>query len=98
MAFISGQSANSWEPIAKNIDEIESAKIAQKLEELKVEHKIGRNGEVLVKSSDRASTKLKLTSEKIIGTEAVGLEIFDNLDYGMTEFSQKSSLSKSASR
>ncbi|MRX26850.1 flagellar basal-body MS-ring/collar protein FliF [Kangiella sp. HZ709] len=89
VGFYFWQSTNSWVALTDNADEIESAKIIKSLEELKVEHKVSPDGTVMVKASEKANTRLKLTSEKVLVSEAVGLEIFDNLDYGMTEFSQK---------
>ncbi|MCW8877923.1 MAG: flagellar basal-body MS-ring/collar protein FliF [Kangiellaceae bacterium] len=72
------------------LDESEAASIVQGLKDLKVDYELKDGGStILVDESQVNESKLSLMSSGAIPTNGVGLEIFDNTDYGMTEFAQK---------
>lgn len=73
-----------------DLSEEEAATVVEGLKELKVDYKIGQNGQsILVPKDSLNETKLNLLSTGITMDKTVGLEIFNNSDYGMTEFAQK---------
>ncbi len=68
----------------------DAASIVQGLKELKVPYQISSDGKAIsVESSQVHESRLSLMSKGILLNDTVGFELFDNTDYGMTEFAQK---------
>ncbi|MDM0122190.1 flagellar basal-body MS-ring/collar protein FliF [Variovorax arabinosiphilus] len=64
--------------------------MTSELERLKVPYVLGENGSsILVDKASVHATRLKLMGKEIPLHGAVGLELFNNTDFGMTEFAQK---------
>ncbi len=60
------------------------------LERLKVPYRLGDNGtSILVDKATVHATRIKLMGKELPLQGAVGLELFNNTDFGMTEFAQK---------
>ena len=68
----------------------DSAVMVAELDRLKVPYKIADSGTtILVEKELVHSTRLKLLGKELPLHGAVGLELFNNSDFGMTEFAQK---------
>ncbi|MEO6936642.1 MAG: flagellar basal-body MS-ring/collar protein FliF [Collimonas sp.] len=66
-----------------------SAMVAE-LDRMKVPYKLGDNGtSILVDKETVHQTRLKLMSKELPLHGTVGFELFNNTDFGMTEFAQK---------
>jgi len=60
------------------------------LERLKIPYRLGDNGTaILVDKATVHATRIKLMGKELPLQGAVGLELFNNTDFGMTEFAQK---------
>ena len=60
------------------------------LERLKIPYRLGDNGtSILVDKATVHATRIKLMGKELPLQGAVGLELFNNTDFGMTEFAQK---------
>ncbi|MFS2205173.1 flagellar basal-body MS-ring/collar protein FliF [Variovorax sp. Varisp36] len=60
------------------------------LERLKIPYRLGDNGTaILVDKTTVHATRIKLMGKELPLQGAVGLELFNNTDFGMTEFAQK---------
>ncbi|SDJ59654.1 flagellar basal-body MS-ring/collar protein FliF [Variovorax sp. OV700] len=60
------------------------------LERLKIPYRLGDNGaSILVDKATVHATRIKLMGKELPLHGAVGLELFNNTDFGMTEFAQK---------
>lgn len=70
--------------------ETDAAEVTSGLQKLKVPYKIAGNGDTVLVPSDQVhQARLDLMSEGVPLRGVVGFEIFNETDYGMTEFSQK---------
>jgi flagellar M-ring protein FliF len=68
----------------------DTAAMVAELERMKVPYKIGGDGNsILVDASVVHATRLKLMGKDIPLHGAAGFELFNNADFGMTEFAQK---------
>src|SRR4051794_23533774 len=68
----------------------DTAAMAAELERMKVPYKIASDGNtLLVDASAVHATRLKLMGKDIPLHGAAGFELFNNADFGMTEFAQK---------
>lgn len=68
----------------------DSAAMVAELEKLKVPFEIGDGGtSLLVPKEDVYKTRIKLMGKELPLHGAVGFELFNNSDFGMTEFAQK---------
>ncbi|WP_020407791.1 flagellar basal-body MS-ring/collar protein FliF [Hahella ganghwensis] len=77
-------------PIYENLSLEQSAKVTEKLDELKVKYELAADGTVVkVEKEELPEIKVKLSSYNFLFDGATGFELFDEADYGMTEFSQK---------
>ncbi|MCG8673548.1 MAG: flagellar M-ring protein FliF [Pseudomonadales bacterium] len=77
-------------PLYQNLSEQDAAKIVEQLNSEKVEYKLQNNGrDILVNEADANQARLKLVSDGVQLGGGVGFEIFDEMDYGMTDFAQK---------
>lgn len=74
----------------KNLNEADAAKIASQLRDLKIDYGIGEAGSALLVDQDKIQeTRLLLAEDGMPLTGQAGYELFDDVDYGMSDFSQK---------
>jgi flagellar M-ring protein FliF len=79
-----------YQPLFIDLEPKDSAEIIKQLDALKAEYRINSaNGNVEVPVSEVHGTRLKLMGSDISLQGGVGYEIFDNSEFGMTEFAQK---------
>ncbi|ABC30791.1 flagellar M-ring protein FliF [Hahella chejuensis KCTC 2396] len=82
--------SHNYQVLYKDLDTEQAAKLTEKLNELKIPYQLGAQGsQVLVSQDDLYNAKLKLASSGYALNGGVGFELFDEADYGMTEFAQK---------
>ncbi len=68
----------------------DASAMTAELDRMKVPYQLGDDGTtILVEKKDLHATRLKLMSKDIPLHGAVGFELFNNTDFGMTEFAQK---------
>ena len=73
-----------------NLSARDAASMAEELDRMKQPYRLGADGtSILVDKAAVPSTRLKLMSKDIPLHGAVGFELFNNADFGMTEFAQK---------
>ncbi|OUS29799.1 flagellar M-ring protein FliF [Gammaproteobacteria bacterium 45_16_T64] len=73
----------------------DAAAIVGRLEELKIEYELSGDGNtILVAKDDLYATRLKMVGKDGPVTGSAGFELFDDADYGMTEFTQKVNLKR----
>lgn len=73
-----------------DLDPQDTAQIAGELDRMKVPYQIGAGDtSVLVEKSKVHGTRMKLMGKGVSLRGGVGFEIFNNTDFGMTEFAQK---------
>jgi flagellar M-ring protein FliF len=73
-----------------DLDPQDTAAIANELERLKIPYRVGANeASVLVEKANVHTSRLKLMGNGVNLRGGVGFEIFNNTDFGMTEFAQK---------
>jgi len=73
-----------------DLDPHDTAAIAAELDRLKIPYEVGPNEtSVLVDPAQVHTTRLKLMGKGVNLRGGVGFEIFNNTDFGMTEFAQK---------
>ena len=84
--FFVGQKATLF----ADLDESDSALMMEQLESMKVPYEIGDDGRsILVDESVVHEVRLKLMAQGVALKGGVGFEIFDDADFGMTEYTQK---------
>lgn len=70
--------------------EEDAARLADKLNSLKIEYELGNNGQAIyVDSQTVDDIRLQLVGEGLKPGNGVGYEIFDNLGYGVSDFAQR---------
>jgi len=80
----------SFQPLFTNLVPEDAAAITSKLQEQRVPYKIEGNGNVITVPSERVyELRLSLAAEGIPKGGFVGYEIFDQSEFGTTEFVQK---------
>lgn len=68
----------------------DAAAMTKELDQMKVAYRLGEDGTtILVDRSSVHQTRLKLMGKDLPLHGAVGFELFNNADFGMTEFAQK---------
>ncbi|SFC97659.1 flagellar basal-body MS-ring/collar protein FliF [Collimonas sp. OK412] len=68
----------------------DAAAMVAELDRMKVPYKLGDNGaSILVDKESVHQTRLKLMSKELPLHGTIGFELFNNTDFGMTEFAQK---------
>jgi flagellar M-ring protein FliF len=78
------------QPLFTELDPRDASAITAELERLKVPYKIGEDGAtILVDKSTVHATRLKVMGKGVDLKGTVGFEIFNNTDFGMTEFAQR---------
>jgi len=73
-----------------NLSARDAAAMTEELDRMKLPYRLGADGtSILVDKAAVPATRLKLMSKDIPLHGAVGFELFNNADFGMTEFAQK---------
>ncbi len=73
-----------------NLSPRDAASMTEELDHMKLPYRLGADGtSILVDKASVPSTRLKLMSKDLPLHGAVGFELFNNADFGMTEFAQK---------
>ena len=68
----------------------DAAAMAQELDKLKTPYRLGEDGTSILVDRDQVyKTRMKLMGKELPLRGAVGFELFNNSDFGMTEFAQK---------
>src|SRR5258706_6870501 len=82
---------DEYQPLFTELDTRDASAIAAELERMKIPYKV--TGEdsatLLVDKSQVHATRLKVMGKGVDLKGTVGFEIFNNTDFGMTEFAQK---------
>lgn len=79
-----------FQPLFTELQPEDAALMIQELEKISVDYKINEHtGTLDVPANEVHNTRLKLMGSDISLKGSVGYEIFDNSDFGMTEFAQK---------
>ncbi len=77
-------------PLYSNLAAEEAGKIVDKLNELKVAYEIGDGGKTVSVPSDQVyETRMKLASAGLPSPQNIGYALFDQTNFGMTDFVQK---------
>ncbi|WP_411993503.1 flagellar basal-body MS-ring/collar protein FliF [Agarivorans sp. DSG3-1] len=72
------------------VEQSEASKITKQLKELNIPFQLSENGTAIsVNENVVQETRINLAGEGVSITEPVGFEIFDDADFGLTEFAQK---------
>lgn len=78
------------EPLYTDLADQDAAKVIAQLDEMKVAHALSPDGKsILVDSSVAGETRLRIDGSNLGMNGGQGFELFDDADYGMTEFVQK---------
>jgi flagellar M-ring protein FliF len=78
------------QPLFTELDPHDAAAIAAELERMKVPYTVSDDGTtILVDKANVHATRLKIMGKGVDLKGTVGFEIFNNTDFGMTEFAQK---------
>lgn len=79
-----------YQPLYDNLNEEDAAKVLIQLQDMKVPYKLANDGQsVLVESQLLEETRVLLDGGSLSIKGGDGFELFDDIDYGMTEFAQK---------
>jgi flagellar M-ring protein FliF len=79
-----------YELLFGTLSQQDAAAMTAELDRMKVPYEVGADGaSILVERSAVHQTRLKLMGKDIPLHGAVGFELFNNTDFGMTEFAQK---------
>ncbi len=79
-----------YKPLFPELQIEDAAEIASQLDKIESSYRInGSSGALEVPAKDVHSTRLKLMSSNTALKSGIGYEVFDNSDFGMTEFAQK---------
>lgn len=83
------------EVLFSGLEARDAASVVRELERMKVEYQLAEGGTtILVPGKDVYHTRLKLMGTGMPLSGGVGFEIFDNSDFGMTEFAQRINLQR----
>ena len=81
---------SDYQVLFSDLDPGDAATIVAELDKLKVPYRLGADETtILVDASQVHATRLKLMGKGLNLRGGVGFEIFNNADFGMTEFAQK---------
>lgn len=79
-----------WQVLFADLAPQDAAAMAQELEKQKLPYQLGADGtSILVERDQVYRTRMKLMGKDLPLRGAVGFELFNNSDFGMTEFAQK---------
>jgi len=82
--------SKEYQSLFVGLEPKDSAAVVKQLDEMKVNYKINKdNGNVEVPAGELHNIRLKLMGSDVALNGGVGYEIFDNSDFGMTEFAQR---------
>jgi len=82
---------DEYQPLFTELDTRDASAIAAELERMKIPYKVAGedSATILVDKSQVHATRLKVMGKGVDLKGTVGFEIFNNTDFGMTEFAQK---------
>ena len=90
VAFAFWAVRTDYDVLFGNLSTRDAASMTEELDRMKLPYRLGADGtSILVDKAAVPSTRLKLMSKDIPLHGAVGFELFNNSDFGMTEFAQK---------
>ncbi|MCG3723696.1 flagellar basal-body MS-ring/collar protein FliF [Vibrio cincinnatiensis] len=79
-----------YEVLFDDLAQSDAAEITQSLKAMELPYSLENNGTTIKVDKRRIDdTRLELTSEQLLLTKPVGFEIFNDTDFGLTEFAQK---------
>lgn len=82
--------SNNYQPLFTNLTTEDTAAIVERLDENNVEYQLGGNGNtILVPESEIYRLRLDMASAGLPDQGVVGFEIFDNSEFGTTEFERR---------
>jgi len=82
--------APSWVPLFQGIELKEAATVTARLEEAGIEHRLERDGSlVLVREDELARARVLLAQAGVPASGRPGFELFDQPSWGMTDFTQR---------
>jgi flagellar M-ring protein FliF len=82
--------SNNYQPLFVNLTTSDTAAIVERLDENGVDYQLGGNGNtILVPESEIYRLRLDMASAGLPDQGVVGFEIFDNSEFGTTEFERK---------
>ena len=78
------------QPLYTDLPAQDAAQVVAQLDELKIPHQVSADGRnILVDSTLVGETRMRIDGSNLAVQGGQGFELFDNADYGMTEFVQK---------
>lgn len=81
---------DEYEIVYDELSQQDAATIVTELERAKVPYRLNHSGTaILLPKEEAAQIKLKLAGKGVASTNNVGFELFNNAEFGMTEFAQK---------
>jgi len=90
IAFVFVSQQVTWAPLINGLGQNDAARITQKLDELNVKYVLQPGGSgILVPAADVDRVRLQIASSGLQMGGLVGLELFDQSNFGATEFQQK---------
>ncbi|MBU2510899.1 flagellar M-ring protein FliF [bacterium] len=90
ISFVYFSQQVTWAPLVSGVTQQDAGNIARKLEELNIEYVLQPGGNtILVPASSVDKVRLDIASSGIQMGGVVGLEIFDESNFGATEFQQR---------
>ncbi len=90
LAFVFYSQQITWSPLAEGISQEDAGRIVGKLDELNIPYVLQPGGRgILVPAEQVDSVRLQIASSGLQIGGVVGLEIFENNNFGATEFQQK---------
>ena len=79
----------SYSVLYPNLTEEEAGAVVAKLKETKVPYEIRGDGAILVPTEQVRDVRLQLAAEGLVKGGGVGYELFDQTNFGLTDFAQK---------
>ena len=90
VSFVYFSQQVTWAPLVSGLEQQDAGNIVRKLEELNIEYVLQPGGNtILVPASQVDKVRLDIASSGIQMGGVVGLEIFDESNFGATEFQQR---------
>lgn len=90
LSFVYFSQQVTWAPLVSGIEQQDAGNIVRKLEEMNIEYVLQPGGgSILVPASQVDKVRLEIASSGIQMGGIVGLEIFDESNFGATEFQQR---------
>ncbi|QBR83991.1 flagellar M-ring protein FliF [Legionella israelensis] len=90
LALIGWTIHQPYSVLFKQLDAQDAAQMIEKLEQANISYQLSNEGrDILVKQNEVNQTRLKLMSANLQIKGNIGFELFDQNDFGMTDFSRK---------